>query len=1462
MAGNRFSIRLFVLRAGMVLALLAGLQTSAQVVSAGAPSTARDGSRSYAGEAAPAYATTLTVNTTADSTAADGFCSLREAVAYTNGALFNADCGGNSGSPYTIHIPAGTYTLTLGELQAGLNGNVTVSIIGAGAANTILQQGSSGCSGTRSSRVLSLDYNYGGNTQASISGVTLSNGAAQLYGGGAILAGGPNDSLTLSNAIISNNCTASNNEGAGISWGSEGSLTIDNSTFSNNTTSNRPGGGIYFFADTPSNNLTITNSIFTSNTVTSSENGGGAVAIVSSGGSFANVSINSSVFTNNKTMGSSGLGGAIFMNDGTLNLGNTAANRFYNNLDNSAGGALGKTGGTANAANNWWGCNTGPGGTGCDSVNNRGGSLTISPWVVLKTTASPSAIQSGQSTTLTTSVLQNSNGGSLAAGQISALIGLPVTWTNATGGSFSGSQTSIQIDGTATTTFTQDGLGCSPASGQAKIDLVQNGDATATASIAVSCLPEMGLSQGATTLADGASFDFGSQALNTNTDLVFSIGNSGLGNLTLTTPLTVSGANADQFSILAQPASPVAASGSTTFSLRFRPTAAGVKTATLSIANNDNDENPYDLTLTGEGLPAPEMAVRGNGVDIADGDTTPSVTDHTNFGSMPVNGGSVVRTFTIHNSGLADLSLNGAPQVAVSGTNAADFSVTAFPASPVSAAGSTTFQVTFIPGALGTRSATLSIDNNDSEENPYTFAIQGTGTCASAITVTNANTSGPGSLTQAVENLCAGGTITFDGDYTIPIHGLIPAKSLTMDGSGHSVTINGGLLINAGETIVLNDLALLGQGAGGGSTLAIINRGTLTFNRCTVSNYWWSIDPANLIAPGAIYNTGALTINQSTLSDNNTSEWGGAIYNSGTVSITQSTLVRNQANYGGGAIYNAPSGALAIARSTLGQNHAAGIDGGAIYNDGTLSLVNSTVAENSAPNAGGLYLNGSTALLNTLIAKNIPGQIFVAGSVSHTAGNLIDTGAGNSLLANLGDYGGLTQTYALLPGSAAINAGALTFCDVIDQRGVVYVDVCDIGAFESQGFSLTVESGNNQGTVINTAFTSPLVVAVTANHLGDPVDGGKVTFTAPASGASASLSTSPVTISGGKASITATANGTTGVYQVTASANGAANVNFSLTNAIPSSAVTNAATLVTKTSATLNGTVNPNGLNTSVSFQYGLDTSYGTTVTASESPLSGSGSVAVHVDLSGLSPDTTYHFRVVGVNAGGTTNGGDLTFTTLKPLTVAINQAGSQADPTHASPILFSAVFNQPIDPAGFTSDDVSLSSSAPGTLAVAVNQVAPMDGTTFEISVSGMTGDGTISVSMAENKVATPLGVGNDVSTFTDKSVTYLHTIVTTTTLTVTEQPYRFGQAWNLSATVTSASGTPVGSVTFKDGATVLGTVSLSGGVAVLDLASLPVGEHAITAEYQGSGSYASSISDAVAARAKMFLILPLIFR
>ena len=139
---------------------------------------------------------------------------------------------------------------------------------------------------------------------------------------------------------------------------------------------------------------------------------------------------------------------------------------------------------------------------------------------------------------------------------------------------------------------------------------------------------------------------------------------------------------------------------------------------------------------------------------------------------------------------------------------------------------------------------------------------------------------------------------------------------------------------------------------------------------------------------------------------------------------------------------------------------------------------------------------------------------------------------------------------ALLPGSPAIGGGTSTGAPAFDQRGQPRSGHVDIGAFQSQGFTITPVAGSIPlSTPVNQAFPKPLVFTVTANNPVEPVDGGIVHFTVtPVGGASATLSADTATIAGGVVSVTATANSTMGKYVVSATATGADPDGFALTN--------------------------------------------------------------------------------------------------------------------------------------------------------------------------------------------------------------------------------------------------------------------------------------------------------------------------
>ena len=104
---------------------------------------------------------------------------------------------------------------------------------------------------------------------------------------------------------------------------------------------------------------------------------------------------------------------------------------------------------------------------------------------------------------------------------------------------------------------------------------------------------------------------------------------------------------------------------------------------------------------------------------------------------------------------------------------------------------------------------------------------------------------------------------------------------------------------------------------------------------------------------------------------------------------------------------------------------------------------------------------------------------------------------------------------------------------------------------------------------------------------------------------------------------------------------------FTTAKGSPPTVVTESATGVTATEAILHGTVNPNGFSTTDQFEYGTTTAYGTVVPAvAEGAGSGTTAVAKGYLLTGLRPSTTYHFRIKGTSAEGTSLGSDGTFTT------------------------------------------------------------------------------------------------------------------------------------------------------------------------------------------------------------------------
>ena len=332
-------------------------------------------------------------------------------------------------------------------------------------------------------------------------------------------------------------------------------------------------------------------------------------------------------------------------------------------------------------------------------------------------------------------------------------------------------------------------------------------------------------------------------------------------------------------------------------------------------------------------------------------------------------------------------------------------------------------------------------------------------------------------ITAAIAAASAGDTITVQaGTYTEA--DITVNKNLTITGAAASTTIvqahatqgsaaDGVFEINSGVTATLENLTIRhGQTAGGGG---IANFGTLTLNNSVVQHNSVPVGTGGGIN---VQPSATLTINNSTVSNNTVSgEGGGGIVVLGVATVNNSTISGN---------------------TTIGMGGGIQVDG----SSASLTLNNSTVTGNTGDGGGIRVLSGSVTIKNSIIIGNVDnngtGEEDCSGTITSQGYNLVGSGTGcpssgtgdlttsnpaNELSATLADNGGPTPTHALLPGSAAIDAGHTTNggtasggCVAIDgstiasdQRNAPRAQgtdnggaSCDIGAYEEGSTPLAV----------------------------------------------------------------------------------------------------------------------------------------------------------------------------------------------------------------------------------------------------------------------------------------------------------------------------------------------------------------------------------------------------------------------
>ena len=181
---------------------------------------------------------------------------------------------------------------------------------------------------------------------------------------------------------------------------------------------------------------------------------------------------------------------------------------------------------------------------------------------------------------------------------------------------------------------------------------------------------------------------------------------------------------------------------------------------------------------------------------------------------------------------------------------------------------------------------------------------------------------------------------------------------------------------------------------------------------------------------------------------------------------------------------------------------------------------------------------------------------------------------------------------------------------------------------------------------------------------------------------------------------------------------------FAYTMGAPT-ATTNAATAVTSQGATLNGTVNAQGSSATVTFQYGPTPAYGSTATAAESPVSGSGDTAVSAAITGLACNTYYYFRVVASGVSGEATGSLVSLHTGACTSQTINFPNPGAQVYGTSPT---------VTATASSGLPVSFSSSTPGVCTATSAGVLTFVHTgTCTILASQAGGSGYAAVSVAQ---------------------------------------------------------------------------------------------------------------------------------
>jgi hypothetical protein len=280
----------------------------------------------------------------------------------------------------------------------------------------------------------------------------------------------------------------------------------------------------------------------------------------------------------------------------------------------------------------------------------------------------------------------------------------------------------------------------------------------------------------------------------------------------------------------------------------------------------------------------------------------------------------------------------------------------------------------------------------------------------------------------------------------------------------------------------------------------------------------------------------------------------------------------------------------------------------------------------------------------------------------------------------------VTITGTNFTGATSVTIGGVAATGVTVVNATTITATTPAGTAGAKNVLVTAPGGTGTGSNLFTYVAAPTVTGISPGS-GPTAGGTAVTitgtnFTGATSVTIGGVAATGMTVSNATTIMATTPAGTAGAKDVVVTTIGGAGTGTGLYTYVAAPTVTtNSATALTSSGATLNGTVSSNGASTAVTFDYGLDNTYGSSATATASPLAaGATNTAVSAAITGLICNTTYHFRVKGVNSTGTTNGNDLTFSTsvCPPPVVVLSKVASTSAAAIGSYVTFNITATNP----------------------------------------------------------------------------------------------------------------------------------------------------------------------------------------